>query len=57
MSVSDGYGRRKPFAARLNESASLRHCAGVPCFTWMVVAGYWLYRGIVKPLSALAEPA
>src|SRR5262245_14743635 len=56
MSVSDGYGRRNAFAARLNESASARHCAGVPFFTGMVVAGKWLYFGMVIPLSALAEP-
>ena len=56
MSVSDGYGRRNPFAARLNESASARHSAGVPRFMGIVVAGYWLYLGIVNPLSASAEP-
>ena len=55
MSVSDGYGRRNPFAARLNDSASARHSAGVPRFMGMVVAGYWLYLGIVNPLSAAAE--
>ena len=42
MSVSEGYGRRNAFAARLKESASAWHCAGVPRFTGMVVGGKWL---------------